>query len=61
MILVVSCLKFYSFQHKTTLYVIIHTHTHTHIYTEEFLAALQHAENVQQLFCKIVCSLLMGQ
>jgi len=37
-------------------------HSTTHIlHTEEFSAALLHAENVKQLFCTIVCSLMMGQ
>ena len=33
---------------------------HTY-YTEQFSAALLHAENVRQLFCTTVCFLMMGQ
>ena len=31
------------------------------LHIEEFLAVLLYAENVMQLFCTIVCSLMMGK
>jgi len=60
--------------HNSVYYAHTHTHTHTHAHThthtyiyiyiyyyEEISVALLHAENIKQLVCTIVCSLMTGQ